>query len=283
MALSEKTVRVAGRNVHYWEDGAAHGRPLLLLHGGFGDAWTCWREVIPSLAENYHVIAPDLPGYSQSDALPRANAGALVAWLRGLMDAIEVEQAVLVGHSFAGLAARLLAASEPQRVPALVLVNGGVIPNPPAFARALALLPVVGPAMFRRIAGSTGARGELLRAFGNASALTDEFVARTAKNRDGLAALMRGLTLSRIPEARTPRIPVLLLWGEDDPVTPVWAAEVIQRGIPGAKLSLVAGCGHMPHVEAPDVFAAQVMMFLNNLDRSQRNLGGVGPLGAPPG
>lgn len=278
MALSEKTIRIKTLNVHYWEDGTQHGKPVLLLHGGFGDAWTHWQEVIPLIAEQYRVIAPDLPGYSQSDPLPSVRVSALVDWLRGFMDAVGVDQAVLIGSSFSGLTARMLAAASPQRVPALVLVNGGVIPDAPTFAKILARIPLVGKTLFNRIAASTSSREELVRIFGTSDALTDEFVVRTGKNREALARLMQGLTISAIPSQRIPLMPVLLLWGEEDSVTPVWSGENIQKAIPGSKLSLIAGCGHMPQVEAPDVFATQVLMFLNNLDRSQRDLPGVGLL-----
>lgn len=278
MGLSEKTIRVNNLNVHYWEDGVQHGKPVLLLHGGFGDAWTHWKEVIPLLAEQYRVLAPDLPGYSQSDPLGNVRVAALVDWLRGFMDAAGVDQAVLIGSSFSGLVVRLLAASIPERVPALVLVNGGVIPDAPTFAKILARIPLLGKTLFNRIAASTSSRSELVRIFGASEALTDEFVARTGKNREALGRLMQGLTISAIPAGRTPLMPVLLLWGEEDTVTPVWAGENIKNAIPGAKLSLVAGCGHMPQIEAPEVFATQVLMFLNNMDRSQRDLPGAGLL-----
>lgn len=278
MAISEKTTRVNGHNVHYWEDGTQHGKPVILLHGGFGDAWVQWKEVIPLLAEEYHVIAPDLPGYSQSDALPTVRVNRLVEWLKGVLDTLEIDQSVLIGHSFAGLIARLLTAEMPQRFPALLLVNGGVIPAAPLLAKTVARVPGLGKLVFNRVASSTTTNSELARIFQNQDTLTSEFVARVQQNRDGLARLMQGLTVSAIPQERTPLVPVCLLWGEEDPVTPVWAAENIKKGIPGARLNLIAGCGHLPHVEAPDVFATQVSFFLNNLDRVQRDLPGVGLL-----
>lgn len=273
MAISEKTIRVNGRNVHYWEDGSQHGRPILLLHGGFGDAWIHWKEIIPLLAFDYHIIAPDLPGYGQSDPLGALRVRGMVDWLSGLLDALGLDQAVLVGHSFAGLFARVLAAEAPQRVPALILVNGGVIPASPFFAKALAYTPVIGRLAFQRIAASTSARAELTRIFANQDALTDEFAGRAQRNREALGRLMQGLTVSRVPDARNPLIPVLLLWGENDPVTPVWVGENIKKGIPSARMSIIAGCGHMPQIETPDVFATQVQFFLDKIDRTPRGSG----------
>ena len=68
MTISENVIDVGGLPVHYWEGGAENGRALLLLHGGIGDAWANWSKVMPALAEDYHVFAPDLPGFGEIGA-----------------------------------------------------------------------------------------------------------------------------------------------------------------------------------------------------------------------
>src|SRR3954454_2968939 len=128
MTISEKMIDVEGSPVHYYESGACNGRTLLLLSGGFGDAWSNWSAVIEPLAEEYHVFAPDLPGFSGSATLPEMSLDALLHWLKALLDSFGQSEAVIVSHSIGAILARLFASSEPEYVPALILSNGGTFP-----------------------------------------------------------------------------------------------------------------------------------------------------------
>lgn len=262
--FSEKTITLNGKNIHYYEDGEQHKTTILLLHGGFGDAWMHWNHLMPVLRDEYHTIAPDLPGYGQSDGIRAPTPMALVEWTKGFLDHLGLNDVVVVGNSFGGLIGRLLAANYPQYVPVLVLVNGGVIPAVPTLAQLLAK-SWVGGFIFSQIARSTVSRGNLEGLFENKSLLTDEIVSRAQANRNGLARLMRAHSYADKPEKRTPRIPVLLLWGEEDAVTPRVVGEHIQRGIPGSKLELIAATRHLPHVEEPEIFDWQLRRFLHTL------------------
>jgi pimeloyl-ACP methyl ester carboxylesterase len=115
MAISERLIKVDGRAAHYYEDGESHREAVILLHGGFGDAWLHWAGVMPMFAEEYRVVALDLPGYGYSDPLPTSSIGSLVDWLGQVMVKMNLEQAILIGNSFGGLIARLFAAQYPQR------------------------------------------------------------------------------------------------------------------------------------------------------------------------
>ncbi len=276
-SIQDTTRAIADRSLHYLEAGSQHGQPIILLHGGFADAWHNWQQVMQQLADHHHVIAPDLPGYGQSDPLSPTRLAALLDWLRDLMDALEIEQAVLVGHSFGGLIARLFAAAYPQHVPALVLINGGVIPHVTPFARSLAALPGLGTLTFRQISRGTTSPKRLGSAAHHLESLPADFLANARKNSSGLARLMQGLTRSEVPEARRPLIPVMLLWGENDLVAPLRAGEQIRDNIPGARLMIITECGHLPQVEVPDVISEQIRYFVQNFDR-QSGLPASGPL-----
>jgi pimeloyl-ACP methyl ester carboxylesterase len=92
-------------------------------------------------------------------------------------------------------------------------------------------------------------------------------------NRPALSRLMRAMSASTPSKTNIPAVPVLLLWGEEDSVTPLRVAEYIKRAIPGAQLSAISGCGHLPQLEAPEVFASQVSLFLKQIDRGRRGSG----------
>ncbi|PJF22360.1 MAG: hypothetical protein CUN56_06390 [Phototrophicales bacterium] len=267
--FSEQVIALNGRNVHYYEDGQDHKTTILLLHGGFGDAWLHWNHIMPELRhEGYRTIAPDLPGYGQSDPIASPTPMALVAWVKAFLDELGIADVVVVGNSFGGLTGRLLAANYPQYVPVLVLVNGGVIPAVPTLAQLLAKSPL-GGLIFRQIARSTVSRNNLGGLFENQTHLTDEVVSRIQANRNGLARLMRAHSIAPKPEKRTPRVPVLLLWGEEDAITPRIVGEHIQRGIPGSKLELIAATRHLPHIEEPEIFLWQLTAFLKSLSSAR--------------
>jgi pimeloyl-ACP methyl ester carboxylesterase len=268
MPISENQIDVAGKTVHYYEAGVPGRKCLLLLHGHLGDAWMHWSEAMNQLSEDYYLVAPDLPGYGVSDPLPTISGEALVAWAIALLDALGLYDAVAVGNSFGGgLTARLLGAYHPERIPAVVLVNGGTIPSVPGCAKIIAATPGVGGFFYKRLAGSTVSRSNLDTLFGDDALLTDEIVGRVQAQRDALAGLMRGLTTMPKPEKRFPPVPVLLLWGQEDSITPRIIAEGLNEHIPGSKLELISDVRHVPHIEVPEVFAWQVTQFLTQISR----------------
>jgi pimeloyl-ACP methyl ester carboxylesterase len=274
--MIEQTVTINGKTVRYWEAGGDHTRGLLLLHG-MADAQVNWSSVIPALAEQFHVFAPDLPGFGKSAALANATPESLLSWLKQLIEGLEFEQMALVGHSFGALLARLFSATYPQSAPALVLVDGGTIPNVPNNVRWISRLPIIGSSVFYGIARSTIANPKTM--VHDPGKMTDEFVAQTQANIAGFAAMMRAFVIHPLPEKHTPAVPTLLLWGAEDTLAKVEEGERIKAAIPGAQLASIAGCGHLPQLEVQDVFTWQIEQFLDNLNRpSKTDLPGVGRL-----
>jgi pimeloyl-ACP methyl ester carboxylesterase len=274
MSLSEHTVaHPNGGSVHYWQDGDPTQRPILLLHGDYGNAYMQWSDVMQTLAESYYVVAPDLPGYGQSSPLPSMRLEPLMNWLRGFVQLMEFSAVVLVGSSHGALLARMLAISDPALVPALILINGGIEPSITPTARFLAAIPGIGGFIFDRISGSLTQRSRLESSFVNRDALTPTAMTAIQSNRKPLAALMRGLTLSPLPSLANPAVPVLLLWGEDDPLVPMRVGEHLKQVMPGADLIPIENCGHLPQIEQPDIVASQIELYLNRIVRGGRPKG----------
>lgn len=103
------------------------GPPVLLIHGsGPGvTAWANWRLTMPELAKRFRVIAPDMVGFGETER-PAGHHYSMQSWLAhllGLLDALEIEQAHIVGNSFGGGLALALAIEAPQRVGKLVLMG----------------------------------------------------------------------------------------------------------------------------------------------------------------
>ncbi len=279
VTISENVIDVGGLPVHYWEGGAANGRALLLLHGGFGEAWANWQKVMPTLAEEFHVFAPDLPGFGGSALLPEMTFPALITWLRALLDTLGQSEAVIVGNFLGGLLARLFATAAPTYVPAVILVNGGTIPKLPPILPKLVGLPLLGNLMLEVIGRASGSRRRIDQMVFVKEALDEELLRTWHDNTSGFIALIRAMIRHDYPHEQNPPLPVLLLWGANDPLLTVKDAEALHADLPGSRLEIVANCGSLPQLEVPDVFLFQVSSFLDRLThRSAPVLPGVGML-----
>ncbi len=119
--ITHRTVKTNGINVHIAEQG--EGPVVLMLHG-FPESWYSWRHQLPALAEaGYHAVAPDVRGYGQSDAPEAVEAYSmkqLTADAVGILDALDVESAVVVGHDWGAPIAWNSAALYPDRFRAVV-------------------------------------------------------------------------------------------------------------------------------------------------------------------
>lgn len=279
MHVTEKTQTINGLAVRYLEAGDVNGYPILLIHGGLGDARLHWDAAMPLLADEYHVIAPDLPGFGGSAPL-NGGLDAHVEWIAALIDALDVESVVLVGSSFGGLLVRAFATKYPKRVPAAIISNGGILPNITPFFGVLARMPVVGEMLFNALGNSACARGSLDKMIHVKSVLTDTFASSVASSGKRFGRLLRLTAAHPLPEELTPQVPVLVLWGVEDKVATPAEAKLLQKTIPGARLSEIEACGHLPQLEEPDVFAVQVKNFLFQIRNPRTNkASGVGRLG----
>ena len=124
------SINAAGVQTNYHDVGT--GAPVLLIHGsGPGvSAWANWRLTIPDLAKQYRVIAPDMAGFGFSERQPDAvyNMDNWVAQAVGLLDALGIDKASVVGNSFGGALALALAIRHPERVHKLVLMGSVGVP-----------------------------------------------------------------------------------------------------------------------------------------------------------
>lgn len=267
MTVSDKTILVDGLNVHYWEAGEGNSRVLLLVHGGIGDAKLHWEAALPILGETFHVLAPDLPGFGGSALLPVMRTDVLLHWVKSFLDSKGAEQAVVVGNSFGGLIVRLFASANPRYAPAVILVNGGGIPSMPGILKWAQKIPGLSKTLFSFFGNMATGKRTLNGLVADKALLTDAFYAESRAAASGFASLMQMLVSSGLPEAQMPLVPTLVLWGVEDGFAPLKEGEKVKASIPGSKLIEVAECGHMPQLEAPDVFAWQITNFLDDLAR----------------
>ncbi len=253
-APEPQTLQAGGRTIRYLKAGpdavSAGGTPLLLLHG-FGADLNGWMFNIAELSEDRPVFAIDLPGHGGSSKhdVAGGTVEGLAEAVLAFMDAAEIDAAHIVGHSLGGAIAVEIATSAPDRAVALTLVAPAglgeeiaqdFIDGFIAESRARKLRPVLemlvaDPGLvtgdmvedvlkFKRLDGA-------LDALKTIAAANFSGGAQTASVRQALASL---------------KVPVQIIWGEDDRILPARHADDLPGSI---KVTRVPGAGHIPHME----------------------------------
>jgi len=251
-----------GRRARVWSGGA--GPALLLLHGGIGDAEQHWHAVWHELSRTHTVLAPDLPGMGESEAVSTLDWETMFTWLDSLLDAHDVKVVDCVGNSFGASLARLYAANRPERVRSAALVNGGMVPIVPAFAKRLMRTRrwLWSPLdwVSRNVLYSRFGLGLMLH---EKSVISDAFVSGAQRQGKGFSALMLGLFTSTLPVRLVAARPPRLLWGADDRSAPRKIADRIARETAADAPSMLSGSGHMPQLETPAQFVAALERALS--------------------
>jgi pimeloyl-ACP methyl ester carboxylesterase len=268
-----RDVTARGVRTRVREAGEGNGPALVLVHG-FMVSHREFDDIIDPLAERFHVIAPDLPGFGESEKpsptkYPYGIEAASEA-LADLIAAFGVGRASLLGHSMGGAIALTLAAQHPELVQRLVLEDTLCHPFPLRFRMRLPLIPILGGILFKQLYGR-----RLFRAYFRDDVFRpgadlpldridlhyDLFNSPSA--RESAHAMMLALLDMRPVVARLTRIttPTLVVWGREDRVFPVQSAHRLVREIRGAKLEIM-DAGHSPHEERATEFVALVTQFL---------------------
>jgi pimeloyl-ACP methyl ester carboxylesterase len=272
-ALPEASfLELAGRLVHVEQ--AGRGEPLVLLHG-FGASSYSWRRILPALARSYRVIAPDLHGFGATErprdfaSYTRSGQAALVL---SLLDALGIERAHLVGHSYGGAISLWLADRHPERVRSLVLVDTAAPTYPNDRRSRLAGWKALNWLVLHGVVLTAGSvRKALEQSIADRSLVTPELThAYLSRLRiEGVEAAFHGLTAplrdTEGPEVDLSRIelPTLGVWGSEDRLVRVEdGRREIGRMRRGHFVEL-AGIGHMPMEECPEELVRIVLSFLS--------------------
>jgi pimeloyl-ACP methyl ester carboxylesterase len=272
LVAHDRRVTVDGMDIQYLEAGV--GPVLLLLHGHEQSA-TSWRWVIPALARTHRVLALSLPGHGDTapvdgDYAPGAD---LVGFVAAFLDALDINPPLdLVGHSAGGAIALRLALADPQRIRSLTLVDSAGLGREVHPLLALDTLPVIGELaiVISRMPGGDWSRTTMSTAMlfaqpwrAPAQFITEQHaLGRRPGQLEASTAMARALfgpngqrqiLLEQLPGLTTP---TLVIWGGCDYVLPAHHAQAAVNLLPNGRLSVFPDCGHLPHVEQPDRFAA---------------------------
>ncbi|WP_020656194.1 alpha/beta fold hydrolase [Massilia niastensis] len=263
-----KSIVANGIRTNYHDVG--DGAPVLMIHGsGPGvSAWANWRLTMPELARQYRVIAPDMAGFGYSDR-PDGIRYDLDTWVGqaiGLLDALDIEQASVVGNSFGGAIALALAIRHPKRVKRLVLMGSVGVSFPitagldavwgyqPSVESMRALLDIF--AHDRKLVND-----ELAQLRYKASiqpGFQESFSAMfPAPRQDGVEKLA-----SPVADIRRLQHQTLIVHGREDKVIPLSNSLELLQALPNAQLHVFGQCGHWTQIEHAARFSRLVGDFL---------------------
>jgi pimeloyl-ACP methyl ester carboxylesterase len=268
-----RDVAARGARIRFVEAGS--GPPLVLVHDYLASR-VAWDDVLPRLADNFHVIVPDLPGFGESEKPPpsryRYDFDGFSESLVDLVAALGLGRVSLCGHAMGGAVTLTLAASYAHVVNKLVLVNPLVYPQRPDALSRIVGLPVFGQLVFKQLYGRALFRNRFLGdarlpVNGTASRRVDHlfelFDAPAA--REAAYATMCAMLDTRLLTASVPRVtaPTLVTWGRANRASPVEQGRRLARELGGARFE-VFDCGVSPPEECPEAFARAVTEFLAN-------------------
>jgi pimeloyl-ACP methyl ester carboxylesterase len=266
-----------GLQVHLRDEGRRDDpTPVVLLHGTSASLHT-WDGWVADLAPTRRVVRVDLPGFGLTGPALDGDyrIERYVEFVTALLDALGIERCVLAGNSFGGWIAWETALAAPGRVAALILVDSAGHPResesvPIGFR-------IAGIPLLNRLMEVTLPRGvvesSLRNTYGDPSRVTlglvDRYYELTLRegNRAALASRFADARSSpRIAELPKITAPTLILWGGRDRLIPPAYGEQFHRDIPGSRLVVFPGLGHVPHEEDPAATVATVRRFLDDLD-----------------
>jgi len=232
--------------------------PVILLHGMLGDL-SNWVDTIDALSESgYRVLAPILPIYD----FPISETGVprLTEHVHNFIEAMGLERTIIVGNSLGGHIALLYALDHADAIDALVLSGSSGIYE-----------ATMGSSFFKR-QDREFIRERTEMTFYDSAHATDELVDEMFEIVNDRPRAFRLLKIARSADKETVTeelsrldMPSLLIWGQDDVITPPEVAEEFQDRMPSARLHFIEECGHAPMIEHPDTFNELTLDFLREL------------------
>lgn len=269
---TSRTVKTASGVIHYHEVGPSDGRPVIMLHGSGAGAtgWSNFKGQLAALGDDYRVIAPDMPGWGDSDPVSyeeRDHHRAAV----DLLDELGIDRAAFVGNSMGGATALQVAARSPERLSHLVTLGAGA-PGVSIFSAGDG--PSEGLKLLQAAYRDPSPEG--MQRFVDIFCYDDRFKTpelvkqrsdNALKHPEHLANFIGGFGRPRLgvvtqEEAASIEAPTLIIHGRDDRVVPYEHSLRLCALVPDSRLVLINRCGHWAQVEHADEFNRLLADFI---------------------
>ena len=272
----------SGATVHYRDEGQPDGPVLLLVHGSNSSLHT-WEPWVKALSDTYRIVTLDLPGHGltgthESDEYTRAGQ---VAFVKALVDHLGLNGFVMGGNSMGGGVTLQYAVDHGDDLIGIIPVSSSGMPrgaatSSPPLAFRLAGTPVINQLMLVITPRSIVENG-LKHSIEDDGIVTEAMIDRYYDltlhdgNRGATRTRFQGYAergsadLALAEGLKNIDLPVLILWGENDPLIPVEYAHAMKEALPQAKLVIYENVGHIAMEEVPEESAAEVRAFMESL------------------
>lgn len=269
----------SGARAHYRMQGNPDGQTIVLLHGSNASLHT-WEPWVSQLSDSFFLVSIDLPGHGLTGATPADDYtySGMVAFLKEFVDAVGLERFALGGNSMGGGVTLSYALAHPEDLTHLILVDAAGINAPPKpgeerdypIAFDLAGRWYTDWILENITPRSLAAEG-LQTSVSVKSIVTEEMIdqywelARHPGNRraTGKRFAWYRKNGSRNLDVTGIALPSLIIWGAEDKLIPVSAADILNDRLPNSELKVFEGVGHLPMEELPFETAAEVRTFLS--------------------
>ncbi|WP_428623921.1 alpha/beta fold hydrolase [Sedimenticola sp.] len=241
---------------------AGEGDPVILLHGAGAGAVT-WYPSIGAISKNFHVIAPDIVGYGESDK-PDASCDRpyFSTWLKEFMVSLNIHKAHIVGLSQGGAIALQFVLDNPEMVNKLVLVDSGALGAQPSLSSFLGMLWL--NAFPSSLANRYYSR-HILFDPDHRDSNHARYSIEVIKRKGGKNAFRqgKGAAVAAIPEDSLRQIQndTLIIWGENDQLFSITHGEAAARVIPNSRLYRIKEAGHLSLMDQPEIFNKAILEF----------------------
>ena len=249
---------------------------LVAVHGALSSGLSL-APLLERPPEGCRVIAPDLPGHgaSPTSAAPLRSWADLSYRIVALLDAMALPEVCLIGHSMGGGICVVTAATHPERVRGLVLLNSATVPFSLPLKGRIPQIPILGELVFNHLYGKRMFFKYFREnVFHDARKINPERLLQYYRGFDrDRATALRAVRISadvHFVEEHLPRIacPTLVAWGREDRLIPLDAAERTARSIPRAALALIDACGHSPLEEQPERTRRLIALFCEEIQKT---------------
>ena len=226
------------------------GPVAVCLHGSGTDG-IVWSYQRSRLSSKYRIIVPDLPGHGRSGGQPLDSAHAYAAWLEDFCRVLDLSSFFLLGHSFGGAIVQEYARCHPHRVRGMVLAGTGTHFKLSHTYRALCergMPPGAdGTAVYESLPEPFKSSYQLLRSQSSGPLHADLFAAAQFDSSDWVGSI---------------KVPALVIWGGRDEITPREFPEELAGKLPGSRLHIINGAGHVVMIDARNEFNRAVADFI---------------------
>lgn len=270
---------IFGGKAYIVEAGRQHNELVVLVHGLGDRASDTWKKFIPRLSERYRVLSFDLPGFGRSSRSNQLySPDNYVAFINYVVKRTGYTQFMLVGHSMGGNITLRFAATYPDKVKRLMLIDAAGVLHRATYTTyfehyGIQLLPQMYEQQENDIRSVTGAilgalarRNNLMQA-GEEIVLNDPLMRQKLMGGNPKIIAAYAMMLTDYSKILTSlKVPTLLLWGRNDNVAPLRTGKVLATNLPNAGLIVLSHASHVPMQDEPLIFANWLQRFVSESD-----------------